>query len=75
MNNKCRNCKFFAADNKPQSLEEHEGECRFNPPDTHIVVIPVRTIQGDAMNAQAMSVFPRMLSNKFCGKFEPELNS
>ncbi len=70
---KCLYCNFF--DEITDALNTNrDGECRVNPPATHLVVVPVRTIQGDAMNAQVMTVFPRVSQDKFCGKFSPKLN-
>lgn len=74
----CEFCKFWNEDKQigsnPPLQPGRIGECRINPPATHLIMVPVRTLQGDAMNAQVITAFPRTEFNKFCGKFEPKLN-
>jgi len=71
--NTCEFCKVWAEDKNNPNLGR-EGECRSLPPVTHMVVMPVRTIQGDAMNVQVMTAFPRTSFDKFCGSYCPKLN-
>jgi len=60
----CENCHYWKAD------QNGEGECHFNPPVVHIVMTPVKTLQGDAMQAQLLSLFPRVKTDNFCGQFD-----
>ena len=69
----CEFCQAWVEDTNNPNLGR-EGECRLDPPKTHLVVVPVRTIQGDAMNAQVMTVFPRVSFEKFCMGYAPKLN-
>ncbi len=51
------------------NVGEIEGECRFDPPKVHVVLVPTQTIQGPAMNAQILSLFPRTKIDMFCMSF------
>lgn len=60
----CGNCHYWKADS------DNEGECHLNPPVVHIVMTPVKTLQGDAMQAQLLSLFPRIKTDNYCGQFD-----
>lgn len=46
--------------------EAKSGKCRLNPPATHVVLVPMRTVQGDGLSAQIVTAWPETTESDFC---------
>lgn len=58
----CLTCKYS---DSVENGREKQRICRRNPP--HVVLVPTRTLQGDALALQA--VFAPVKDADFCGEF------
>lgn len=53
-----------------KQVESDSGICRANPPTAHVILVPTRTFQGDAILPQVMSAFPTVQADTWCRAFK-----
>lgn len=63
----CSDCVFW----KRENFGDVEAECHMDPPKVHVIMVPQQTIQGPAMEARILSLFPRTKFDCYCGAGEP----
>ena len=56
------------------------GRCHLEAPKTHVVLVPVRTVQGDGMSATVITAWPETVESDYCmshftGEDEAETDS
>lgn len=62
---KCDRCYFSAA-------KEDGLKCLLKPPQTHVVAVPIQTIQGSQLTLQVVCVLPKVEADGFCDSARPK---
>ena len=65
------NCSTCAAwspypDEQQKGRAMAAGRCHLEAPKTHVVLVPVRTVQGDGMSATVITAWPETTEADYC---------
>jgi hypothetical protein len=52
-----------------QAADSTKGRCQLIAPVAKVVLVPVRTVQGDGLSAQVITVWPETEASDFCLDF------
>lgn len=67
MSEKCKDCLFWFQD----PMNEKEGECRFNPPQSFLMILPEPMTNRPVQTL--ICLFPRIKDDLWCGRYRAKL--
>ena len=64
----CGSCSAWSAypDEQQKGRAVNAGRCHLEAPKTHVVLVPVRTVQGDGMSATVITAWPETVESDYC---------
>ena len=61
----CGQCKY---------RDKETSSCHRNPPQASILMVPIRTLQGDGLTPQNFTTWPAVDADHWCGEFSPAIS-
>lgn len=64
----CASCAAWSPypDEQQKGRASLAGRCHMDAPKTHVVLVPVRTVQGDGMSATVITAWPETVETDYC---------
>lgn len=64
----CETCSAWSPypDDQQKGRAISAGRCHLEAPKTHVVLVPVRTVQGDGMSATVITAWPETTESDYC---------